>query len=311
MEYPGGKAFAFTILDDTDDSTLENVRPIYELLHELGLRTTKTVWPLACAEGSRLYFAGETLDSEPYLDFTHQLAQRGFELAWHCATMESSRRGRTAQAFDFFRKEFGFLPAIHCNHGRNRENVYWGPNRYQSLVLHWAWRLYAHRKGMPAYSGESRGSPYFWGDLCRRHFRFVRNFTFSELNLLKVDRHSPYRLSRARYAPYFFSTSDAPNVRAFNRLVTRESIDRLVREAGVCILSTHLGKGFVKGGRIDPQVEESLRYLVSRPGWFVPASSILDHLLEVRSRRSEELGWWARTKLEWRFSLARLRARVT
>ena len=46
IEFPGDRRFAFTILDDTDDSTLENVRPVYERLRDLGFRTTT---PWACS----------------------------------------------------------------------------------------------------------------------------------------------------------------------------------------------------------------------------------------------------------------------
>ena len=48
IEFPGDARFAFTILDDTDDSTLENVKPVYDCLRSHGLRTTKTVWPVDC-----------------------------------------------------------------------------------------------------------------------------------------------------------------------------------------------------------------------------------------------------------------------
>ncbi len=61
MLFPENKRFAFSIVDDTDDSTLHNVKPVYEKLQEYGFRTTKTVWPLDCPEGSRLFLAGETL----------------------------------------------------------------------------------------------------------------------------------------------------------------------------------------------------------------------------------------------------------
>jgi hypothetical protein len=36
--WPGGKDFAFTIFDDADSQTLENGRPTYGLLAELGFR---------------------------------------------------------------------------------------------------------------------------------------------------------------------------------------------------------------------------------------------------------------------------------
>ena len=40
--FPTGKRFAFSVLDDTDDSTLKNVEPVYAMLRSYGLRTTKT-----------------------------------------------------------------------------------------------------------------------------------------------------------------------------------------------------------------------------------------------------------------------------
>jgi hypothetical protein len=75
----------------------------------------------------------------------------------------------------------------------------------------------------------------------------------------------------------WFSTSDAADVRQFNLLLTRDSVDRLRAEGGVCIVSTHLGKGFARNGRVDPQVTDTLRYIATLPGWFAPVSEILEH----------------------------------
>jgi hypothetical protein len=61
-------------------------------------------------------------------------------------------------------------------------------------------------------------------------------------------------------------------------VVTRESIDRLHREGGACILSTHLGKGFCRGGVIDPHFKDVISYLSSLSGWFVPVTDLLNHL---------------------------------
>jgi hypothetical protein len=46
VKWPNGKAFAFTIVDDTENSTVENMKPVYDLPGSLGFLTTKTVWPL-------------------------------------------------------------------------------------------------------------------------------------------------------------------------------------------------------------------------------------------------------------------------
>jgi hypothetical protein len=302
--YPGGREFAFTILDDTDDSTVANVEPLYDLLFELGLRTTKTVWPLDCPEGSANYSAGSTLADPDYLRFAHTLHDRGFELTWHAATMESSTRDRTIRGLEVFRQEFGRYPTLHCNHGENRENIYWGARRYRNPVLrllHGATR----RNPAPQFSGEDEGSQYFWGDLCRRHFRFVRGYTWHEVNTLRRDPDLVYRLAWTPYVDCWFSTSDAADVAAFRRLLTRASVDRLRAERGVCIISTHLGKGFVRDGRVDPAVEDTLRYVAAQPGWFAPVSEILEHFREAAPRL--ERPYWKHAWHEVRHAIDRVR----
>jgi hypothetical protein len=278
-DLPSGREFAFTILDDTDDSRVENARPIYALLHELGMRTTKTLWPVACPEGSRQFFAGSTLADPGYREFCEELRSWGFELSWHCATMESSPRARIERGLTAFEETFGFAPRIHTNHGQNRENIYWGPQRYQTGPLRAVARL-RHRHAR--YDGDTPGSPYFWGDLCRERFPYTRNFTFYDLNTARKDPYFPYRLAETPFVNYWFSTSDAPDAAVFRKVVTRERIDRLRAQGGICILSTHLGKGFATAEGVDPEIEATLRYLAGLPGWFVPVGEILDHLIASR-----------------------------
>jgi len=50
IRWPEGKKFAFTVFDDTDLSTLGNVREIYSFLMDHGFRTTKSVWPIQVVE---------------------------------------------------------------------------------------------------------------------------------------------------------------------------------------------------------------------------------------------------------------------
>ena len=38
-DLPSGRDFAFTIFDDTDYGTVENLRPVYRFLSELGVRS--------------------------------------------------------------------------------------------------------------------------------------------------------------------------------------------------------------------------------------------------------------------------------
>lgn len=294
MQFPDGRRFAFSILDDTDDATLENVAPVYRLLEELGFRTTKTAWPMDCPEGSRLYFAADTLQRPDYCAFVERLAAAGFEIASHGATMESSLRERTLAGLAFLRERFGDGVRLHANHGQNRENLYWGHQRFRLPGLRTL--LARLRPGVPSLGAEE-GSPYFWGDVARQQFAYVRNFTFSSLDMRARNPEMPYRLASTPYVDLWFSTTDAPDVHVWNRRVTRSALERLEARGGVCIVSTHLGKGFVREGRLDPEFEETLRWLSGRPGWFVPVSTLLDHLRSF-GPADRSLSPWALARLE-------------
>lgn len=307
--FPGGRRFAFTILDDTDDATVENVRPVYDLLHELGMRTTKTVWPLDCPEGSDLYFAGQTLEDAEYLVFVRELVDRGFELAFHGATMETSDRQRTLRGLRFLDEAIGAPLSIYCNHGQNGENLYWGAHRYRTALLRIPLRAAERIARRPRFDGHDPRSPRFWGDVCRERFRFVRGFTFPELDCGAIPPHGPYRLPSTPWVDHWFTTADAPDAPAFRRLVTPSAVRRLAADHGVCILSTHLGKRFVRNGIVDPAVDDALRHIASLDGWFVPASVILEHQLAARGTgRISPISRW---RLEMRHLATRVRTRIS
>ena len=226
LAFPGGARFAFTVMDDTDVATVENVRPIYRLLEALGMRTTKTVWPMGCPEGSRLFWLSETMDDASYRDFVVDLQRRGFEIAFHGATMESSVRERTVEALRRFREAFGGPPRVHANHSLNRENLYWGLDRLDDPVLRLAYRL-ALPERRDYYSGHVPGTPYWWGDVAADQIEYVRNLSFNELNLLRVNPSMPYQDTRRPWVRWWFSASDTDDVRDFVTLLNEESQERL------------------------------------------------------------------------------------
>lgn len=314
--FPGGCRFAFTIIDDTDVATLENIRPVYELLATLGMRTTKTVWPLACPEGSRDYAGSETLDDPAYRDYVLSLRDRGFELTWHAATMESSDRARTIAGFERFRAVVGHPPRVHANHAYNRENLYWGVDRLDEPILR---RLFRPFAGVASdhYGGHRPDSPWYWGDLAQAHIDYARNLTFTEIDTLAINPSMPYEDPSRPLVRRWFSASDAEDADAFVALLSDRNLDRLERRGGACIVATHIGKGFAPGGRLDVRVADRLRAVAARRGWFVPVSRLLDHLRAQRRGGPIPAGewramqWrWARDTLrqQWRARLARLRA---
>jgi hypothetical protein len=297
--FPGGKRFAFSILDDTDVATVENVGPLYRLLDELGMRTTKTVWPLACPEGSRDFASSQTLEDPEYLDFVRWLRGRGFEITWHGATMEASERERTARGLERFRELMGEYPRIHANHAYNRENLYWGPDRVDQPLL-----KAVIQRALPTpegyYAGHQETSPYWWGDLAQRHVEYARNLTFDEVNLARINPSMPYRDAERPLVRWWFSCSDAEDRDEFTELLRPDRQERLERDGGWCIVATHLGKGFTKDGEVDRLVRRRLEMLAARGGWFAPVGEILD-LLRAR-RTTEELPPDEWDRMQWRWA---------
>ncbi len=279
--YPNGAEFAFTILDDTDDTTLLNGPPVYEVLRDHGLRTTKTVWTFDSSEEDRgMYHAGATLSTPAYLEWAQKLEREGFEIAFHNASLASSKRETTLRALDELSKKFMRPIRVHCNHGQNRENLFWGASRYQSLPLNLLARLRTREWGEPLFEGEVAGSPFFWADIANERIAYIRSMAFGRLNCEQIPPHRPYRDEAKMAKPIFFNTADAPDCGAFNRLVNPSSVDDLRRDGGWAIVSTHLGKGFCTQGKVDQGFVDTIGYLSTLPGWFVPASELLDFLVE-------------------------------
>jgi hypothetical protein len=299
LEYPGGKRFAFTIIDDTDVATVENVAPVYSLLEDLGLRITKTVWPLACPEGSRNFSTSQTLEDPDYRRFVVDLQRRGFEIASHGATMESSVRDRTLAGFERLRETFGCYPRIHANHAFNRENLYWGGQRIDRPIVK---RMYDRFNAVPQghYQGHVEGSRYWWGDFCERHIEYVRNLTFAEINLARVNPSMPYYDPQRALVRWWFSAADAGDCAEFNDLLRPENQERLEHERGFCVVATHLGKRFSTNGEVHPMTRERLEMLAARPGWFPTLGELLDWLRARRTTDTLPAREW-RT-MQWRWS---------
>lgn len=309
LTFPSGAEFAFTILDDTDDTTVANGRPVYDLLNNLGLRTTKTIWSFDTAPENRgPYFAGETLSSPEYLEWVHELSANDFEIAFHNATMGSSLRQDTIKALDLIKNEFGQDVRLHCNHGQNLENLHWGMDRYSSYIIKKALRFLSKFRPYPEFEGNDPESPYYWADVANERLSYMRAFTYQQLNCAKIPPGRPYLDSVKQKDILFFNTADAPDITAFNKLVTPSSIDKLRQENGWCIVSTHFGKGFFRNNKLDPDFSETMKYLASLPGWFVPASQLLDHLkIELGSTKISAM---ERFRMEHCHLIDRVKARL-
>lgn len=291
--FPGGARFAFTILDDTDDATVENVKPVYDCLAELGLGATKTVWPFT-HDGPSHFWACQTLEDAAYREFVLDLQRRGFEITWHGASFESSPRERTLAALERFEELFDSSPRVHANHANNRENLYWGPDR---VDYRWLARLL--RRVMVPSEGHLEDSPYWWGDACRRHIRYGRNLTFNRLNVASINPSMPYADPRRPLVPLWFSASDAESVAEFNELTSPDNQERLEREGGFTIVATHFGKQFVRNGALNATTRANLTSLAERPGWFPTVGELLDWLGSQRGAPLLPAREWRRMQIRW------------
>ncbi len=297
---PPGKSFAFTVVDDSDHSTVANVGPVYRLLAELGIRTTKTLWTEPAREPSQ--YDGSATASDPgYREFCRSLQADGFELALHGVTMHSSTRPAIERGLAHFAEWFGHSPRMHVNHFTNADNLYWGQARVSTLAGRAIYRVSSRQ---PGSLGHVEGSPYFWGDISQREIDYVRNFTYRETNLLRLRVPLVYEDPLTPYARRRFSSTEGGTLEQFLSALDEREQDALAAERGVCVMYTHFGYGFVEHGQVDRRFERLMRRLAGLSGWFVPASELLD---AVCGERCPTITPNQRRHLEGRWIAERLR----
>ena len=296
VKWPDGKSFAFTIFDDTDNATYENVAPVYELLGELRLRTTKSLWAIKGAGTPRI--GGDTCEDEAYRRWTLELQSSGFEIASHGATYETSDRDQVIRAMDRFREIYGKDPSSLANHADCAESIYWGADRVSGLPR-LAYNLLTGLRRTGTFRGHLPGDPLFWGDICRDRVRYVRNFTFRDVNTLAMCPMMPYHDPDRPYVNAWFASSEGADVLRFNSCLSEENQDRLEAEGGACIMYTHLASGFVREGRVDARFQHLITRLAGKNGWFVPVTTLLDYL--AGQQGLTVLTAVQRRALEWRW----------
>ncbi len=297
--------FSFTIVDDTDGATLDNVKPIYDLLASLNMRVTKTVWSLRCQEANNPYVMSATLQDKDYAAWVKSLQDDGFEIAFHGASAGSNIRARTIEGLEQFEKVLARLPSTHINHSRNMDNIYWATARFNSPLLRAIVGLNQKLKQWH-YEGENPDSPYFWGDICQQTIRYSRNLTFiQQIDLTEVNPSLPYSDPYRPYVPRWFSSCDGGTPERFIALLSYENISKLVEQGGVCIVYAHFGMGFVQDGKVLPAVEKILRDIAALPGGqFLPVNELLDSrspdaapvLSNKERRRMERIWLWEKLR---------------
>jgi hypothetical protein len=273
--------FTFTIIDDTDDSTLENTKPIYDFLYEKGILITKTVWVYPPRDAHSF---GDSLQRKEYLEFIKDIKAKGFEIALHNVGSGAYNREEILKGLEEYKSLLGNYPNIHINHSYNPDSIYGGSKRFNWPFNKIVNKLYPQYAGV--FEGEIEGSEYFWGDKHKKIIQFSRNHEIGMLNTTKFDNLMPYvDPKRNKYSNFWFSATFAPNQMVFNHLVNEKSILKLEKEEGTCLLYTHLGY-FMKDGKIDEGFKQRIEMLSKKTnGNYVPVSKVLT---EIKDKRIKE-----------------------
>jgi hypothetical protein len=304
FNFPNGKKFIFTIIDDTDDAFLNGIRLVYDLLHNNGLKVTKTVWVYPPRDINKS--KGDSLQNLEYRDFIKGLLNKGFEIGLHNVGSGDYTRYEILQGLEDFKNQLGFYPSIHINHSYNKDNIYSGNKRFTFPLNLIVKKLYAKYE---RFYGDNPTSDYFWGDIHKKQIKYSRNFEIDNINTIKILPKLPYREKRfEKYANFWFASTFAPNQLVFNHIVNQKSIDRLEREGGICILYTHLGY-YTQFGHIDKGFKEMIEYIGKKDGWFAPVGKVLDFLLEQNKGESEYLSFFLQKRIELHSLITRIKYR--
>ena len=282
--YPDGKDFAFTIIDDPDYGNFKQKYIIYEFLDSLNFKTTKGIWVLDNRHGSGIAgwatnTRGVTATNKEYLEYNKYLKKRGFEICLHTVSPGNDLREETRKGYELFKRYFGEDPVINTNHAENLENIYWGSDRFSNSLLKFLYRFKREHS-----EGHIETSEYFWGDICKEKTKYVRGFATDKINTFSVNPSMPYHVTDKPYVNYWYGCTDGYDCKKFKQVVSDSNIDRLLSERGVSIVYTHFAFGFLDNNfNIDETVKKQLYKISKMNGWFVPASTILDRLLLLRN----------------------------
>lgn len=195
----------------------------------------------------------------------------GHEIALHTPSETSSTRDEVIAAFSEFEKWFGHPPHVYvehssksnkdalCNEGANEESPYYCLDLLRSYAP-WIW---VDRIGALRHSTD------------QREFELLPNDSFA----------NAYAESRYGLSKTFRRTGrwNAPGGNGFLECYTPNAIDQLENDEGTALVYTHLDDGWLDPttNAMRSDIRQRLESIASRPGWFAPASVILDRAAAV------------------------------
>ena len=185
-----------------------------------------------------------------------------------------------------------------ANHAGCEDGIYWGSQRF-SGIYKIIYNLLTNYKFDDFFRGEKIHDKLFWGDICKEKIKYVRNFTFRNINTLKVCPEMPYHDHKKEFVNYWFASSEGANVRLFNKTISEKNQDLLEAEKGCCIMYTHLASQFCINGNLDKEFVRLMTRLSKKNGWYVPTYKILDHLIETKRNKNIKSNELSRLQRKW------------
>ena len=169
--------------------TLLKSSVMYSFLADLGLRTTKAVWPIQGSGDPKI--GGATCDDPEYLKLILHLKEQGFEIALHNVTHHTSLREQTAKGIERFKELFGHYPYSMANHSGCAESIYWESARVSGAERFIYNMLNLRLSNGSGSQGHVQSSPLFWGDCARRRSSTSETLCWVTSTHLKHVRRCP------------------------------------------------------------------------------------------------------------------------
>jgi hypothetical protein len=288
--FPEGYTFGFTIIHDADCAYSRRLAPLFEAFDEFGFKLTVTAfvfwadwanngaiwreWKEAERDGGD-FFAPKAvpLVDDKEREFYVELANRGHEIGIHTPSDTSDTRHDIVRAFEFFKEVFGHYPKVYTEHsgstnkeaqaneGSKPESIYYNADLLNDYGP-WVW-----------IDDE-------WGIPHNRHAQFYDILAVNGSPFNKVAEMK-YGIAKGFLRSGKWREGDGDG---FLAGYSDENIDLLEKNRGLALVYTHLDKKWLDSGtrQMRGAIKDQLRYLASKNGWFVPASTILDRAQAIQ-----------------------------
>lgn len=284
--YPAPYRFAFTIVHDADSAYSQRLAPLFDTFDALGLQVTVSAfafWADWARNGDiwsewRTASAFDAPVAVPFCDpierrFYQDLASRGHEVALHTPSDTSNTREQIIAAFEAFKDTFGHYPSVYTEHSSKSNKD------AQSNEGADASSAYYCREVLLQYD------PWVWvdGDGALPEDSDEKFFEIPPTAPLVNQRaRARYGLANAFVRTGKWSWGDGDG---FLAGYSKENIDTLERDGGIALAYTHLNAGWLDPNtrQMRDDIQQRLRYLADKGGWFVPAGEILDRARAIDS----------------------------